>query len=295
LLVALLLVASACLTACSGGTKQGAKTTDTGKNAASSAQASALPKGSGDAPILKVSGPGITTPADLSLSQLKELAGSPLKETFSVRNAWPTAKSFTAEGVSIAALLKAVGIKSDAGVVTITGRDGYLARFTPDQLSKPRQTYPQLKTNSAAGAASVDALLAWSWGESGDAGASTKLRNFVGQGSLTDTNSVVSVQDVESITVAAGPLELWAPPQYDVAKSATARTVTLYHDSMDSVQIYYTLDGSEPTMASKLYNPSTSYYQPKLIVPIKASAGATLKMLVVGYGKLPSKVESVAL
>jgi len=292
LLAAALLMA---LAACSGSTGSGAKSGTKTPAASAAADDSAIPEGDGDAPILKVSGPGVAHPVDLSLSQLKAMKSAYRKETFSMRNAWPTAKSFTGEGISIADLLKAVGIKTDAGVVTINGRDGYLAHFTPDQLLKSRQTFPGLAKNSAAGATSVDALLVWSWSESGDTQPTTKLRNFVGQDSLTDVNSVVSVQDVISIAVAAGPLEQWAAPQYDIAKSGNARTVTLYHGSMDSVQVYYTLDGSDPTVTSSLYNPSTSYYQPQLVVPIKAQAGQTLKMLVVGYGKEPSKVETVAL
>ena len=283
------------LAACSGGASSSAKGAGTSASAQSATSGSSIPKGDGDAAVLKISGPGVASAQSLSLSQLKAMKSAQRKETFSVRNSWPTSKSFTAQGVSLADLLKAVGIKADAGVVTITGRDGYLAHFTPDQLLKPRQSFPGLAKQSAAGATSVDALLAWSWDEPGDAAPTTKLRNFVGQDSLTDVNSVISVQDVTSITVAAGPLEQWAAPQYDIARDGSARTVTLYHDSMDSVQIYYTLDGTEPTVNSALYNPSTSYYQPQLIVPIKAQAGATLKLLVVGYGKEPSKVESVAL
>ena len=296
LLIALVLLVF--LSACSPG---GGSTGKTGGASGSAAKAPAtsqapnLPKGSGDAAILKVSGAGIAYPADLSLSQLQAMKDGSVKETFSARNSWPMAKSFTAQGVRLSALLKTLGIKKDAGVITITGSDGYLARFTPDQLLKPRQSYPQLASGSAAGATPVDALLSWSWTESPDTNPTTKLRNFVGQDSLTDVNTVVSVKDVVSITVSDKALESWDVPQYDVAKSGEARTVTLYHPSMDNVQVYYTLDGSEPTPASQLYNPSTSYYQPQLIVPIKAQAGMTLKMKVVGYGKEPSKVETVAL
>jgi len=255
-----------------------------------------LPTGDGDAKILKVSGAGIAHPASLSLSQLKAIQGTPLKETFSARNSWPTAKSFTAEGVSLSLLLKTLGIKANAGVITITGHDGFLAHFTPDQLLSPQQTYPQLAADwSPAGTTPVEALLAWSWSEAGSAQPTTKLRNFVGQASPTEVNLTPSVQDVASITVAAGPLKQWEAPQYDVAKGGATSTVTLYHAEMDAVQIYYTLDGSEPTQSSKLYNPSTSYYQPKLIVPITAPAGSALKLKVFGYGQTPSEVVTVAL
>jgi len=59
---------------------------------------------------------------------------------------------------------------------------------------------------------------------------------------------------------------------------------------LDQVKLYYTLDGSDPTVNSNVYNPSTTYFQPDLIRPISVNGSGTLKAIAVGYGKYDSEV-----
>jgi hypothetical protein len=62
------------------------------------------------------------------------------------------------------------------------------------------------------------------------------------------------------------------------------------HDNMDNIRVYYTLDGSEPSYTSQVYNPSASYFQPELIVPIVLTKTVTVKAFAAGIGKDPSPV-----
>ena len=59
---------------------------------------------------------------------------------------------------------------------------------------------------------------------------------------------------------------------------------------MDQVKIYYTMDGSEPTVHSAVYNPSTTYFQLQLIQPLPVQGPMTVKALAVGFGRYDSGV-----
>ena len=253
-----------------------------------------LPQSDGDDPVLSLSGEGLAWPADLSLSQLKKMDAGFVETEYSARNSWPTFRTYSVQGVLLTYLLEQVGITDEATLITITAEDGYRATFTREQIEESRYNFPHAADNSRDGEQEVPAVLAWSFVgdkyESEDA-----LRNFVGQRSPSDVNTVVAVRDVCSIVVSTDPIESWSSPQYEINESGTSVEVTLLHTTMDSVQLYYTLDGSTPTMDSSLYNPSATYYQNELIVPIQASKGSTLSVIAFGYGKNPSEVITIEL
>ena len=69
---------------------------------------------------------------------------------------------------------------------------------------------------------------------------------------------------------------------------AAGETVKLQHPDYGMVKLHYTLDGSEPTLLSTMYNPST--YQPELNRPIPISEPTVIKVLVSGYGKEDSEI-----
>jgi len=65
----------------------------------------------------------------------------------------------------------------------------------------------------------------------------------------------------------------------------------LYFNSYN-VKIYYTLDGTVPDCNSLIYNPSTSYFQPELTLPITIDNTVTIKAIAIGYGKENSDVST---
>ena len=69
---------------------------------------------------------------------------------------------------------------------------------------------------------------------------------------------------------------------------APGETVKLQHPSFGLVKLHYTLDGTEPTELSPMYNPST--YRPELNVPIPITEDTVIKVIAVGYGKRNSPV-----
>ena len=62
----------------------------------------------------------------------------------------------------------------------------------------------------------------------------------------------------------------------------------LQHPYFGLVKLHYTLDGSDPTHMSPMYNPST--YQLELNIPIPITAPTVIKVLATGYGKNDSEI-----
>jgi DMSO/TMAO reductase YedYZ molybdopterin-dependent catalytic subunit len=241
--------------------------------------------------ILTITGDGIDKTVYLSMHDLKGIKAAYIEQCFSAVNNYPTKKFLVAKGIDLAYLLEQAGIKKTARSVTVEAADGYKAVLTREQLLGKRYYYPGLLTGSTSNPVEVKPMLAWAFGEGQDinkARNEDNLRLVVGQRGLADVNTAVSVQMVNKITVSTKDNGSWDKPQVTLENGQ----ITLYHDAMDQVKLYYTLDGSEPTQHSQVYNPSTTYFQPDLIKPITVSGSGILKVKVIGYGKNDSEVLS---
>ncbi len=242
--------------------------------------------------ILTISGDGVKKPVYLSLADLKQLKSGYIEQTYSIVNNYPTRKFSVAKGIDLAYLLKQAGLKSTARSFQVEASDGYQVTLTRDQLLGKRYRYPQLKSASTAQAVQVQPILAWAFAEGQEMSKAREgeLRLTVGQRGLNDVNTAVSVQMVAKITVSTQEHGRWAKP----AASMADGQITLQHENLDQVKLYYTLDGREPDEYSPVYNPSTTYFQPDLIKPIPVSGSGTLKVKVIGYGKNDSEVLNYA-
>lgn len=238
--------------------------------------------------ILTINGDGISKPVYLSLADLQKMKDGYIEQCFSIVNNYPTRKFTVAKGVNLVYLLEQAGIKSTARSIQIEASDGYKATLTRDQLLGKRYRYPGLKSASAANAAEVKPMLAWAFAEGQDMtkAKEEELRLAIGQRGLNDVNTAASVQMITKITVLNKDNGRWNK----AAASLAEGQITLQHETMDQVKLYYTLDGTAPTEFSQVYNPSTSYFQPDLIKPIPVSGSGTLKVKVIGYGKSDSEV-----
>lgn len=242
--------------------------------------------------VLSITGDGMSRPLYLSMSDLKGITGAYTEQVFSTVNNYPTRKFAVAKGVDLAYLLEQGGINSSARSIRVEASDGYKAVFTREQLLGRRYLYPGLLNGSTDNPVAVKPMLAWAFAEEQDFSLAREgdLRLVIGQIGLNDVNTAASVQMVSKITVSAVDNGSWAMPVADLSGGQ----ITLQHDYMDQVKLYYTLDGTEPTPYSWLYNPSTSYFQPDLIKPIAVSGSGTLKVKAVGYGKSDSEVLTYA-
>ena len=211
---------------------------------------------------------------------------------FSTINNWPAPRFYAAEGYCIADILAAAGLYETAQTVTFRGVDGYEASLTRDQLFEPQYCFPQVGEDDE-GAVRVYPIIAYRWKEgTNDMGA---VRDedpclIIGQRNPFEHTNPVFVENIAEIIVSDAPCETWPPATTFPMPGAIAQgeTVKLQHPSFGLVKIYYTLDGSDPTPLSAMYNPST--YQPELNVPIPITEHTVIKALVCGFGKADSEI-----
>ncbi len=242
--------------------------------------------------VLSITGDGMSSPLYLSMSDLKGVTGAYTEQVFSSVNNYPTRKFIAAKGIDLAFFLEQGGISSNARSIRVEASDGYSAVFTREQLLGPRYYYPGLLDGSTDNPVEVKPMLAWAFTEGQDLSQVREgdLRLVIGQIGLNDVNTAAAVQMVSKITVSAVDNGSWSVPE----AAFDSDRITLQHEYMDKVKLYYTLDGTEPTPHSQVYNPSTSYFQPDLIKPILVSGPGTLMVKVIGYGKNDSEVFAYA-
>ncbi len=243
--------------------------------------------------ILTITGDAVDKPVYLSMEDLKQMQIAYVEQSFSSVNNYPTRKFVVGKGVNLLYLLEQAGMKSSAKSILIEAADGYKAALTRDQLLEQRYRYPNLLSGSNAKPEEVKPMLAWAFREGQDfsqAREDGQLRLLIGQKGINNVNTAVSVQMVSKISISSRDNGSWDHPRAILENGR----ITLYHDYMDQVKLYYTLDGSQPCENSAIYNPSTSYFQPDLIRPITVSGSGTLKVKVIGFGKRDSEVLSYA-
>ncbi|GAB1477409.1 hypothetical protein MASR2M70_22480 [Bacillota bacterium] len=245
--------------------------------------------------VFSITGDGVETPLYFSLEDLKRLEeyadgkGAYVEQTFSMVNNWPTKKFVVAKGANINVLLSMAGLKQDAGIFHIETAENYYAIVTREQLLGKRFCYPNIMEERSRGAIRVEPMVAWAWEiETVDTSKAKEadLRFFMGQLGMGDPNAVPSVQNVVSIKALMKSAEKWSPPAAVIQEG----TVTFSHEALDQVKLHYTIDGVRPNHNSPVYNPSATYLQPELILPIKIKGNGKVKVLAIGYGKENSDI-----
>jgi len=218
----------------------------------------------------------------------------PVKFThvYSTVNNWPSARFYAADGYSVASILMVAGVYETAQTVNFRADDGYEISLTREQLLAPQFLYPQVNENED-GAEPVYPIIAYRWREGTDDLDGIRDDNpclIIGQRNPFEHTNPAFVENVSEIIISTTPCETWPPASTFPAPGSIAQgeTVKLQHPDYGLVKLYYTLDGSEPTMLSNMYNPST--YQPELNIPIPINEPTVIKVLVTGYGKSDSEI-----
>ena len=247
-----------------------------------------------DPVILIISGDGVSGESAWTLSQLQALQEGYRELTYSTTNNWPTYGHMTAHGVSLPYLLGRAGLLDTALSFTFSATDGYYITITYDQIFCPQYSYAEHDTEGSGGAAAVEPVIAWAWGND-DKVRPENIRPFFGQQGPLEVNTSAFVKDLCQIEISTASAGTWAAPQASIADGSAVPYGTelmLIHDSLDSVRVYYTLDGSEPDYNSPVFNPSTSYFQPQLITPLILNQSVTVKAFAAALGKEKSPVVS---
>jgi len=214
------------------------------------------------------------------------------RHIYSTVNNWPTSRFYAVDGYSVASILMLSGLYESAQTVTFRADDGYQISLTRDQLLAPQYYYPHVLEN-ADGAEPVYPVIAYRWREGSGDLSSAREDNpclIFGQRNPFEHTNPAFVENVTEIIVSGTPCEAWpAASTFPLpGPIAAGETVKLQHPDYGLVKLHYTLDGSQPTMLSPMYNPST--YQPELNVPIPIIETTVIKVLVCGYGKTDSEI-----
>lgn len=239
---------------------------------------------------LTIRGDGTEHSVRYKVSELKNLQDALASGCYSTVNNVGTKSCWVGKGVQLSYLLKQSGIKDSAKIITVMGRDGYTAVFTREQLEEQRYYFPGLMEGSEEGAEEVPAILAWEYQERQtdlSKASNGPLCLLIGQTGLNNVVVPAYVKDVVLIEISISDPGQWdrvsVSPKPGKVQAGT--DIILSHPEMDSVKIYYTLDGSTPNEKSLMYNPGTSYFKPELNHPIAIDRGVIIKAAAIGFGK----------
>jgi len=176
--------------------------------------------------------------------------------------------------------------------ITFRAEDGYEVSLTREQLLDSQYYFPNVGENDA-GAIQVTPIIAYRWRDgTNDMNEIREDRPTLifGQRNPFEHTNPAFVVGLTEIIIDENPSETWvAASTFPLAGPiAEGETVKLQHPSYGLVKLHYTLDGSDPTPLSPMYNPST--YQPELNRPIPITEPTTIKVLVIGFGKNNSEI-----
>ncbi len=260
---------------------------------------------------IEITGDGVTTPVTLTLAQLRAM--KQYQHVYSVINTWPTKKWYVAEGVKLRDLFALAGIKEDAKLIKFLSNDGFEATLTVQELLTDKRYYfPLLMENhasdgsipgSSADAQEVEPILALSSAEDSSDPAAMNDRDalllVIGQRVVTDQTNPIFLKYVNRIEVLTTPPPKWDNPKADLESGEVpaGALVKLSNKHNDVDKVYYTTDGSTPTLNSPMFNRSSSRWWPlrpddldSVNQPIQINKDTIIKAKTIGPGKLDSDV-----
>jgi hypothetical protein len=263
---------------------------------------------------LEIFGDGVKQPTLFTLEQLQEM--EQVQKVYSAINTWPTKKWYVGEGVNLRSLLDSVGMSEEARMIRFYSNDGYSLTLTIKELFEDqRYCFPHFMDNSSSdgggnilgsseGAEPVEAIIAL---KSVEGSNNPKYMNdlnslllMLGQRAVSEQTGNLFVKYLDRIEVLREEPPQWDSPQTNPEPGAVepGTMVTLSNANMDDDKIYYTTDGSVPTVNSNMYNwiarrwwsarsDVLGLYN-KPIGPINEDI--TIKAITIGPGKRDSEV-----
>jgi chitodextrinase len=244
-------------------------------------------------------------------------------ELYSTINTWPTKNFYRGKGVKLTDLLKlAGGLDEQATLIKFIASDGFTTTFTVRELVyEPRYRYPNFMYDEhgnwsqaghiigdASGAVPVEPMIAWKSGSSphpeelsDDENLSTADANHLlyGQRAVTQQTNARFAKYTTTIQVLTDPVQKWGNPTASVppGEVAVGTKVELHSPYDDEDKVHYTLDGSDPTIHSPMYNWIASRWwssRPDVLDeinrPIEITQDTTIKAFVTGPGREDSDI-----
>lgn len=237
---------------------------------------------------------------------------------YSAINTYPTKTFYRGQGIRLRDLLAAAGgLTEDATMIKFIAADGMQVTFTIQELlDEPAFRFPNFMAGSLAGhipgdpgqKVAVEPLIAH---RSFSAHSLAEIRadqNFnstdayhllFGQRAVTHQNNSRFAKYVTKIEVLTDAVPRWDPPQAAPlpGEVVPGTLVELSGPSSDEDKVHYTLDGSDPTIDSPMYNYiARRWWSARardlafINCPIQITDDTTIKAVTIGPGKSDSAI-----
>lgn len=251
---------------------------------------------------LTVKGDGVEKTVQFTMDELETMQKT---YDYTGYNYYPSLQFYkNTTGVPLRTLLDKAGLKDTATTIKIKSPTSTYSYFTKkDLLDLPRYYFPDGETigdcedwppkqpRSEEGKVEVETMIAFINGGKLIFGQQTPLEPTCCKGEQIEGLLPGCVIDVTTES-----LEQWdTPDAYPGSGTVVPGTeVKLqYGDgSLLHTRVYYTLDGSEPTVKSNIFNISYPSFRPWLNKPIPITGNITIKTRAIGLGKLDSEVKT---
>lgn len=262
---------------------------------------------------LEITGDGVTTPLKLTMEQLEAM--EQYQHVYSVINTYPTKKWYIGKGVRLRELLILAGFKEEeAQLIRFVSSDDYEVTLTVKELLKDTRYYfPGLKDNhvhdgsipgSSEGKLEVEPILALLSAEGSDNPDNMNDRDslhlLLGQRAVTEQTCNLFLKYVSKIEVLTTAPEKWDAPKTNMPDGTAVPEGTmlkLRNKLSDADKIYYTTDGSTPTVNSPMYNWIAKRWHPLrpddldlVNCPFEITEDTVIKAITIGPGKEDSEV-----
>lgn len=275
---------------------------------------------------ITVSGPGLNNPEGVTITQSQLRGEEEFNEAFfnqqdivySTINTWPTKSWYRGKGVRLTDLLEAAGgLNDQAAQIRFTATEGFEATFTLQELlGETRYRFPNFMDTGLPGyligdaseAEPVETIIAFV-SCSGQTVAEIMNDNYLGNGDanlllfgqrvVTQQTNSRFVKYVKKIEVLTNPAPQWDAPTASIVPGEVplGTKVELRSINNDEDKVHYTLDGSDPTIESPMFNwiasrwwSSRSDELEDINRPIEITNNTTIKAFVSGPGREDSKI-----
>ncbi|OPY63609.1 MAG: Oxidoreductase molybdopterin binding domain protein [Pelotomaculum sp. PtaU1.Bin065] len=267
--------------------------------------AAAAPRASAAEEIaLTIKGNGVNNTVQFTMDQLKAL---PQKTyDYSGYNYYPSLQVFkNTTGVTLQTLFElAGGLKDNATMIKVkTPTSPYNYYTKRDLMDLPRYYFPAgedrsdcpdwppTTRGSEEGAVPVETMIAFIEGGKLIYGQQTPLEPTCCKGE--QMNGILPGCTIEVTTEPLPQWDMpWAEPDSGTVVPGTKVKLHYGDDSLYHTRIYYTLDGSEPTVKSNIFNISYPTFRPWFNKPIPITGDITIKTRAIGLGALDSEVRT---
>ncbi len=256
---------------------------------------------------LTISGNGVDHTVQITMAELKAMPQE--THTYSGYNHWPSLQVFKdATGPTLKSVLELAGLKKNATIIKFAPASGGYHDYTVKELLKDeRYYYPDGTTGDLGawppkrteeGKMVVPTIIGIKYKSDKNEDLYLDGKLCYGQRAPLEPTACKSEQ-MEGllgarIIVMTDTIETWDAPHASVESGTVVpgTKVKLQHGDGTpyGAIVYYTLDGSEPTVKSNIANISYPNFQPQLNAPIPINKNMTIKMRTIGIGKLDSPV-----